>query len=138
MMSRRRARGSGSAEAASWRAVAGIVCLGVRPWNPYWTGVRSKSGAMPLSLPWVWRAAREVLPMPSAARAASEDPDGLRQDLVADAPVQAAAGVEIGRSPQPLGKVVFDAHQIDDAEAGIGLKIDEEVDVAATPLGAAR
>src|SRR5215204_813366 len=69
MMSRRRARGSGSAEAASWRAVAGIVCLGRRPWNPYWTGVRSKSGAMPLSLPWVWRAARGVLPMPSAARA---------------------------------------------------------------------
>jgi hypothetical protein len=44
--------------------------------------------------------------------------------------VKAAAGVEIGRDPQPLGKVVFDADQIDDAEAGIGLKIDEEVDVA--------
>src|SRR3954447_5566364 len=114
---------------------------------------------MPLSLPWVWRAARGVLPMPSAARArqhlrgrtsasggrqpprrrtarsepaprASEDPDGLRQDLVADAPVQAVTGVEIGRDAQPLGKVVLDAHQIDDAEAGIGLKIDEEVDVA--------
>jgi len=40
--------------------------------------------------------------------------------------VKAAAGVEIGRDPQPLGKVVFDADQIDDAEAGIGLKIDEE------------
>lgn len=38
--------------------------------------------------------------------------------------------MEIGRDPQPLGKVVFDADQIDDAEAGIGLKIDEEVDVA--------
>jgi hypothetical protein len=38
--------------------------------------------------------------------------------------------VEIGRDPQPLGKVVLDADQIDDAEAGIGLKIDEEVDVA--------
>ena len=47
--------------------------------------------------------------------------------------MQAVTGVEIGRDPQPLGKVVLDADQIDDAEAGIGLKIDEEVDVAPGP-----